>query len=600
MSRRKKKILYSSLLMTIAFLLAAWFLWEGDEGQRYVPGEEVEGLTTRLERAIPEDYKPVRFRDVTQEAGIQFSHFNYDRTSQLPEDMGSGAAWFDYNNDGWDDLFILNYSTPLNEKENQKVKPEDRSALYKNNGDGTFENVSQQAGLDLAVRGMGVATADYDNDGWDDLFITTYGENKLFKNMGDGTFEDVTVLAGFDGEEGYWAGASWADYDRDGDLDIYITGYIKYVDFNLPVEDLTAEEPPSINPSSFRPERNLFYRNNGDGTFTEMAVDIGIQNASGRSLSATWADFNNDQWPDLYVANDVSDNVLYLNKQNGTFENVSHSAHVADYRGAMGIATGDWDNDLDMDLFITHWIAQENALYTNRWNDTLRSRTGQALKFKDDSAIHGLGQSSLDFIAWATSFIDLDMDGFLDLYIANGSTFQKAENPEKLKAMPDQVYWNAGRKDGFYDVTAKSGSYFTEEYVGRGAAFADYDRDGDIDLFLVNHGGPGILLENENNLGNNWLAVRLSGTESNQSAIGAQLRMVSDGQVQMRQVGAQSSYLSQNSRIQHFGIGESQLVDTLEIIWPRGGKDIHQNIKPNQLLEVTEGTEELTTLKSSR
>ncbi|MDX1617405.1 MAG: CRTAC1 family protein [Balneolaceae bacterium] len=586
MPRRYRRILYSALLMALASAVTAWFIWEGDDTRRrYIPGEEVEGLTTRLERGVPEDYTPVTFTDATKEAGIRFQHFGFDRTSQLPEDMGSGAAWLDYDNDGWDDLFVVNYSAPLD----TEVDRPSRCALYRNNGDGTFQDVSQPSGLDLAIRGMGFAAGDYNNDGWTDLAVTAYGRSVLMKNNGDGTFTNVTARAGLDGREGYWAGASWADYDRDGDLDLYITGYVKYVDFGLPGSDLAAEEPASINPSSFRPERNLFYRNNGDGTFTEIARQSGVENPSGRSLSATWADFNNDLWPDLYVANDVSDNVLYLNRQNGTFEDISHSAHVADYRGAMGIAAGDWDNDLDMDLFITHWIAQENALFTNRWNDTLRSRTGQSLQFKDDSAIHGLGQSSLDYIAWATSFKDLDLDGKLDLFIANGSTFQMPDEPTRLRPMPDQVYWNGGKRRGFFDVSSVSGPYFEDSYVGRGAAFSDYDRDGDPDLFLVNHNGPGILLRNDSDLGRNWLAVRLEGKKSGHSAVGARLRLVAGDLEQIRQVGSQSSYLSQDSHVQLFGLGERPGVDTLEVTWPTGKRELHLNLKPNRLLKIVEG-----------
>jgi len=594
MPRRHRRIIYTAVMMTLASVVTAWLLWESEGGSRqYIPGEEVEGLTTRLERGIPEDYTPIDFADVTEEAGIRFQHFGFDRTSQLPEDMGSGVAWLDYDNDGWDDLFIVNYSAPLGVEKDAPA----RCALYKNNRDGTFTDVSAKAGLDLAVRGMGAAAADYDNDGWTDLVVTTYGEPLLFKNRGDGTFADATVRSGLAGMEGYWAGASWGDYDRDGDPDLYITGYVQYVDFGLPDSDLAAEEPASINPSAFRPERNLFYRNNGDGTFTEVARQSGVVNESGRSLSATWTDFNNDQWPDLYVANDVSDNVLYLNRQNGTFEDISHAAHVADYRGAMGIASGDWDNDMDMDLFITHWIAQENALYTNRWNDTLRSRTGQSLQFKDDSAIHGLGQSSLDFIAWATSFKDLDLDGRLDLYVANGSTFQIPEEPTRLRPMPDQVYWNGGNRRGFFDVTSESGAYFKESYVGRGAAFSDYDRDGDPDLFLVNHNGPGILLENNSVPGRNWLAVRLEGRTSNRSAIGARLRLVAGNLQQTRQVGSQSSYLSQDSPVQLFGLDDRTQVDTLEVVWPSGQRDVHRNLSPNRYLKITEGEHQVSSVQ---
>lgn len=578
--------------MASAVIVAAWSLWNEEENSRYVPGSMVEGLTNRLNREIPENYKPVSFKDVTSAAGIEFTHFNSARTSQLPEDMGSGVAWFDYNNDGWDDLLLLNFSTPLGEQTGTDSTVKRNSSLFKNNQDGTFEDVSQQAGLDLNARAMGIASGDYNNDGWQDLFITAFGENMLFRNNGDGTFSDVSKLTGISGEKGFWAGASWADYDRDGDLDLYVTGYVKYIDFGLTDEDLAAEEPPSINPSSFRPERNLFYRNNGNGTFTEVAKEAGIVNESGRSLSASWVDVNNDFWPDLYVANDVSDNILYINRQDGTFEDFSHSAHVADYRGAMGIATGDWDTDGDMDLFITHWIAQENALYTNRWVDTLASRGQGRLQFKDDSAIHGLGQSSLDFVSWATSFADFDLDSRPDLFVVNGSTFQYPDNPSKLKPMTDQIYWNSGNKAGYFDVSAVSGPYFKEEHVGRGAAYSDYDHDGDIDLFILNHNGPGILLNNEQDLGNNWLAVRLEQTGTS-VLHGTRIRAVSDGISQIRQLASQSSYLSQNSMVSHFGLGKHQMVDTLEIILPDGHREIFTNIQPNQIFKVTPNAKNL-------
>ena len=239
--------------MASAFLITAWGLWSEEEKVQYTPGSKVKGLTSKLERGIPESYNPVIFREVTQSAGIEFNHFNRTRTSQLPEDMGSGAAWFDYNNDGWDDLFILNFSTNLAENADSPSPKKSRSALYRNKGDGTFEDVGRESALDLTVRGMGVTAGDYNNDGWQDLFITTYGENRLLRNNGNGTFTDVSNQAGISGTNGFWAGASWSDYDRDGDLDLYVTGYVKYIDFGLTSEDLAAEEPPSINPSSFQP-----------------------------------------------------------------------------------------------------------------------------------------------------------------------------------------------------------------------------------------------------------------------------------------------------------------------------------------------------------
>ncbi|MFH5832712.1 CRTAC1 family protein [Halalkalibaculum sp. DA384] len=597
MSRRQRNIVMASLFITAVFLLSAWFLWENDPTpQRYIPGEQVEGVTTRLDRRVPDDYRPVTFRDATRESGIDFSHFNHERTSQLAEDMGSGVAWFDYNNDGWEDLFLVNYAEPFTGEPVSDLAPGNRCKLYKNNGDGTFSDVSRQSGLDLAIRGMGAAPADFDNDGWTDLFVTAYGQNRLMKNNGDGTFSDITGRAGLSDSEQFWAGASWGDYNRDGHLDLYVTGYVDYEYLNLPADKLAAEEPPSINPSTFEPVGNRLYRNNGDGTFSDVSLQAGVTNEAGRSLSASWVDLNQDLWPDLYVANDVSDNVLYLNNADGTFTNVSHRAHVADYRGAMGLASGDWDNDGDADLFITHWLAQENALYTNRWRDTLQagSGAGRTLRFTDDSANHGLGHSSLDFVGWATSFLDFDLDGRLDLYVVNGSTTQYPGNPERLKPMPDQLFWNAGRNRGFYDVSSQSGPYFSKKFVGRGGAVSDYDRDGDPDLFILNHNDQGILLQNSAARDRNWLAVTLEGTYSNRSAIGAHLRLVSGTMVQVRQVGSQSSYLSFNSLKQYFGLGTRQRVDTLSIRWPSGKTDTFHNLEPNQFLNITEGHPEIS------
>lgn len=588
-------MLIVSLFVAIPFAIAVWYNWNEEPRGTYVPGEQVEGLTARLDRKVPEAYRSVRFKEATSEAAIDFHHYPHNRTSQLPEDMGSGVAWFDYNNDGWDDLFILNYASPLKNETKKELAILGESKLYQNNKDGTFSDISSQSGLDLEVRGMGVAAGDFDNDGLTDLFITAYGKNRLYRNTGKGKFMNVTGQAGVGEKEGFWAGATWSDYDRDGDLDLYITGYVKYRAINLSEEELAAEEPPSINPSSFDPVGNLLYQNNGDGTFTEVSRPAGVQNKAGRSLSATWIDLNKDQWPDLYVANDVSDNVLYLNNKNGTFVDVSHLAHVADYRGAMGIASGDWDNDQDADLFITHWIAQENALYTNDFNDTLQTGASSVLRFTDDSANHGLGQSSLDYIGWATSFVDFDLDGRLDLFIINGSTIQYPENPMRLHPMNDQIFWNAGREQGFYEVSKESGPYFAKKFVGRGGALSDYDRDGDQDLFIVNHNGPGILLKNENRLGNNWFAIKLEGRESNRSAYGAQIRLVSSGMTQFREVGSQSSYLSQNSSIQHFGLGDKAIIDTLSIAWPSGIKDVYLDVQPNAIVTVSEGEADLKT-----
>ncbi|MBI2536901.1 MAG: CRTAC1 family protein, partial [Gemmatimonadetes bacterium] len=437
--------------------------------------------------------------------------------------------------------------------------------------------------------GMCAEWGDYDNDGWPDLFVTSYGENVLYHNERDGTFSDRTKSSGLGGIPGFWAGVAWGDFDRDGFLDLYVTGYVRY---SHPADLMgstlyDAENPASINPNSFEPERNLLYRNNGDGTFSEVAARAGVLGEKGKSLEAAWADLDEDGWPDLYVANDVSDNMLFRNLGNGTFEDISHSARVADYRSAMGLALGDWDGDQDTDIFITHWIAQENALYNNQRERFLAG--GGPLVFMGEADRYGVGQIALDYVGWGTFFFDYDNDGKLDLFVANGHTFQQRNAPHLLAPQNSQLFWNRGAEEGFYDVSAVSGEYFRKAYVGRGAAFGDYDNDGDLDVFVVNHGGPGILLRNEGGNRNRWLQVRLEGRQSNRMALGTKLRLVVGKAVQIREVGAQSSYLSQNTLIEHFGMGSHTEADTLAVAWPSGVRQVFTRVPANQVLHVVEG-----------
>ena len=564
--------------------------------ETYRPGEDLTGLTSELDRPLPGDYPHVSFADVTQEAGITFRHFTSDRTSQLPEDTGSGAAWGDFDNDGWLDLYVVNMADNLEATDEELRRSGNYSALYRNNRDGTFTDVSSEAGVALRSIGMAAAWADVDNDGWSDLVVTSYGQIVLYLNKGNGTFEDVSLKSGIGGHSGFWTGAAWSDYDRDGHVDLYVSGYVKYdrsVGGRATLQ-YDVETPASINPSSFEPERNLLFHNRGDGTFEEVALRSGVQNAQGRSLSAAWADFDEDGWPDLYVANDVSDNALYRNLGDGTFEDVSHQALVADYRGAMGLAVGDWDGDTDVDLFVTHWIAQENALYNNTRADRI-TRSGKAglLQFMDVADRYGVGQIALDYIGWGTSFFDYDRDGRLDLFVVNGSTFQRNEDFRRLVPMRDQLFWNRNSEDGFFDVSSVSGEHFTRAYVGRGAAFGDYDNDGDVDVFVVNHGAAPSLLRNDSPAGRSWLEVALKGSRSNGSAIGAKIRVVADASVQVRQVGAQASFCSQNSLVEHFGLGDAASVDTLEIWWPSGLTEIRTGVNVNQILKLVEGDSNL-------
>jgi len=586
-TRRKRKIISTSAFIIIVTTASLFFVWDFGTPVQDKQMNKPDGIISKLNRELPDDIPGIHFIEATEDAGIRFIHFNNARTSTIAEDMGSGTAWVDYDNDGYDDLFILNYSAPVKVSEKKLAQSKHTSKLYRNIGNGTFEDVTSESGLGLKVRGMATAWADYNNDGFIDCLITTFGSNKLFKNNGDGTFSEVTGESGIGGIEGFWAGAAWGDYNLDGFIDIYITGYVNYFDIPKTEEFKDLQEPPSINPSVFEPHRNLLYRNNGDNTFREVAGEAGVSNTAGRSLQAVWLDINNDMYPDLYVANDVSDNVLFKNMQDGTFMDISHSAKVADYRGSMGIAVGDWNGDADLDLFITHWIAEENALYDNLAD--IGNNQGMIF-FRDEADRYGLGQASLSYVGWATFFLDIDNDGRLDLFTANGHTIQQAGQTELLVPMHDQLFWNRNNNEGFYDISEVAGKYFSKKYVGRGGALSDYNNDGRLDIFIMNHNGPAVLLQNQSVTGNNWLQVVLNGTEGNSSAIGAKLKLVTSESTQIREVGVQRSYLSHNSLVQHFGLKSGDQIDSLVVQWPGGLHQVFKEITLNQRIEITEGS----------
>jgi enediyne biosynthesis protein E4 len=591
--RRKRGLLITSILGGSFIVIAVGlYLLLKPSPDTYHPADEVAGLTATLNRDVPDGAPVVEFVNATIEAGIDFVHFSGRRTSQIPEDMGSGAAWGDYDNDGWQDLYVVNIAGPITLSDPEVLDSPAHNSLYHNNGDGTFTEVSREAGVDARGWGSAAAWGDYDRDGRIDLIVTFYGTNILYRNNGDGTFSEATAKAGIGGVEGFWTGVSWSDYNRDGWLDFYVTGYLKYESDARKSRSLQyqIESPASINPSSFDPERNLLYRNNGDGTFSEVSAKAGVANLNGRSLAAAWADFDEDGWPDLYVANDVSDNVLYRNFGDGSFDDVSLMAAVADYRGAMGLAVGDWDGDLDLDLFVTHWLAQENALYSSQLSSPSEKKTdsGRPLRFRDVADRYGLGQIALNLVGWGTSFFDYDNDGRLDLLVVNGNTLEDRDAPRKLIGMRDILFWNGGAEKGFFDVSSIAGSYFEEELVGRGAAFADYDNDGDVDVFIVNHSGPGVLLRNESETGNSWLEIGLKGSKSNTRGVGAVIRVTTPEMALIRELGSQPSYLSQNSSVVHFGLGAAERIDSLEVRWPSGRITTLTDVDPNQKILIDE------------
>ncbi|HEV2493310.1 MAG TPA: CRTAC1 family protein [Terriglobia bacterium] len=592
-SRRQQLIvkhtLISASLLSVAS--AVWFVAR-PRVQPYTPGEDVKGITRELDRALPSGYPAIQFTNVAQQAGIGFQHFQAKRSSQLPEDMGSGAAWGDYDGDGYPDLYVADIAAPLTATPEELAASLGGNRLYHNNRDGTFTDVTVAAGVGYKGLCNGAAWADFDNDGRPDLVATCYDHVVLYHNRGDGTFEDVSHQAGLDKYHGFWTGASWADYDRDGYADLYVCGYVKYhYDAQLAGKSsrqFTEMVPYMLNPSSFQPERNLLFHNNGDGTFTEVAKQAGVDDSTGRSLSAAWADFDGDGWPDLYVANDISENKLYLNLHNGRFKDVSNQAWVNEYRGSMGLAVGDWDRDGDLDIFITHWIAQQYALFSNlRFNRGITAKPGR-LRFQDVADMEGLGQMTLGDIGWGTSFFDYDNDGQLDLFTANGSTFEDEKDPSHLRPMKNFLFWQKNPDEGFFEVGAVSGAAFQEEHVGRGAAFADYMNNGRVGIFVVNYQDRPLLLLNDGGSKNSWLKVRLHCTKSNRSGFGAKVEIESQGEKQFQEIGSQPSYLSQNSLDAHFGLGHATEVDRLTVRFPSGIVREMRNVPANQTVTVDE------------
>ncbi len=603
LTRRQRKLLFTAGVGAAFVALAGVVAWRMlGRSATYQPGGAVEGLTADLARALPADHPRVTFTDITVAAGITTPNLPGTRSSQLPEDMGSGAAFGDFDDDGWEDLAIANEVGPLTMTDAERRASPARVMLYRNNHDGTFADVTNQAGIDVRGWAMAVAWGDYDNDGRPDLIVTTYGHNVLYHNDGGGKFSDRSAASGLGAADGFWMGASWGDYDRDGFLDLYVSGYVKYS--KEPIAGapgiIEVENPASINPASFPADRHLLYHNNRNGTFTERGVAAGVENTKGRGLSSSWVDLDGDGWLDLYVGNDVSDNVLYLNRRDGTFEDVSHAAHVADYRSSMGIAVGDWNGDGRQDLYLTHWLAQGNALYNNMALPAKRPPKSPRVAFVDESDRYGLGQVSLDFIGWGTSFFDYDLDGKLDLFVVNGSTLQKREKPTELVPMRSNLFWNRGPTEGFFEVSQASGDFFSKQWVGRGLAVADIDNDGDLDAIVTVHGGPPHLLRNDGGNANHWLQVQLRGTKGNRQGMGATITVVVGGVRQVRQVGVQASYLSQNSLIETFGLGpDVRTVDTLEVVWLGGARDVRTNVAAGQRLRVVEGEVGVATDRAS-
>ncbi len=529
---------------------------------------------------------PGDFVDITAGSGIHFEGVaSHTSRKYLIETMGSGVALFDYDNDGRLDVFFVN-GAPLSDPTPkgtipQKTGPKDWNRLFHQKTDGTFEDVTEKAGLKGVGYGMGVAVGDYDNDGYEDLYVTAYGGNKLYHNNGNGTFTDVTAKSGTGGS-GWSTSAAWVDLDNDGLLDLVVLRYMQW-DFD---DIWCGEHVPSgrayCHPDTFRPVTSLAYHNDGNGHFTEVAQKIGLSSL-GKGLGISLADYDRDGHIDLFVANDSMPEFLYHNKGNGTFEEQGLMSQVAvDEDGktfaGMGTDFADYNNDGLPDLVVDDLANQMYALYKN---------TGDG-SFTYSTQSSGMGRMTMLHSGWGLRFIDYDNDGWKDLLIAQGHDLDTIErtSPQLHYREPMLLARNTGK--GFVDVSAASGQVFHEAWVGRGLATGDIDNDGREDAVVTTNGGPAYLLHNETKTGNHWLTLALTGHKSNHDGIGSAVKVVTAHMTQYGTVTTASSYLSSSDKRLHFGLGPDDTAKAVEIRWPSGIVQTLKDVKGNQILKVDE------------
>jgi hypothetical protein len=501
-----------------------------------------------------------RLVNVTGAAGIDFQHNSgaFD-AKYLPETLGSGCAFLDYDGDGWLDILLVNgMDWPGHKKRHSTLK------LYRNNRNGTFTDVTQRSGLAVEMYGMGVAVADYDNDGFPDILITAVGQNRLFKNTGKGTFVDVTEKAGLGGRNSFSTSAMWFDFDRDGHLDLFVCNYVKWSPEHDIYCSVDGKRKSYCTPEAYHGSTCWLFRNRGNGTFEDVTAKSGIFDATSKSLGAAMLDYDRDGWPDIFVANDTQPNKLYRNLRNGTFEDVAVRAGVAfsddgKARAGMGVDVADWENSGVPGIAVTNFDNEMMALYRN----------GRGGAYADASMKAGIGQPSRNSLGFGCAFCDLNLDGWLDLIAVNGHIDETARVLRNVGyAQPPHLFLNDGR-GGFRDV-AEVGSDFAAPKVGRGLAYGDFDRDGDVDVLITTNRGPALLYRNDVTNKNRSLRLKLVGTKSNRDGIGAVVRVFTSDGTQSRVVKTGSSYLSQSELTLTFGIGQHEKADRVVIEWPSG------------------------------
>ena len=522
-----------------------------------------------------------RLTDVTAAAGIQFQHNSGAYGGKLlPETLGSGCAFLDYDADGWQDLLLINgMDWPGHKRQPSTLR------LYRNNRDGTFTDVTKRAGLDIEMYGMGVAVGDYNNDGFPDIFISCVGQSRLFRNTGKATFVDATHASGLFGRQGLSTSALWFDYDRDGFLDLFVCNYVRWSPEHDVFCSLDGTHKSYCTPEAYRGDTCWLFHNRGNGMFEDVTATSGVFDSSSKSLGVAMLDYDQDGWPDLLVANDTQPNKLYRNLRNGKFRDVAVEAGLAfstegKARAGMGVDVGDFDNSGNIGIAITNFDNEMIGLYH-------ASKSGV---YDDVATPAGIGAPSKSTLGFGCMFLDVDLDGALDLAVANGHIDDTVRNIRGNVgyAQPPQLFLNLGNGK-FRDVAAEVGGGFEKPRVGRGLAYADFDRDGDLDILLTTNNGPAVFFRNEHLAGNRSIRFELQGTQSNRDAIGANVQLFTGDLHQSRMVRGGSSYLSQSELPLTFGLARRDKVDRVVIFWPSGRTEEYKNLQAQKAYKCLEG-----------
>lgn len=529
----------------------------------------------------------VTFTDITKQAGISFVNVSSPEKKYIVESMSGGVAFFDFDNDGRLDIYLVN---SFSVAAALAGKPRPKAALYRNRGDGTFEDVAAKAGVADPGWAMGVSVADFDNDGFDDLFVTCYGACKLYRNRGNGTFQDVTAKAGLT-EQRFWTGAAWGDYDRDGKLDLFVAGYVEFDIAKLPPfgQGKTCQYrgvPVQCGPRGMAGAHDALFHNNGDGTFTDVSKKAKVDDPNGYyGLGVVWTDFDDDGWPDIFVANDTTPNYAYRNNHDGTFTETAFSLGLAvdengNEQACMGVSVGDYDRDGRLDLIVTNFADDYNTIYHKNADGT----------YSDVSRATKTADASLPYLGWGVKFFDYDNDGWLDLMVVNGHVYPQVEGAYTGGMYGQRKLLYRNLRNGTFEEVAAGNPALAQRRVSRGAAWGDFDEDGDVDVIVNELDGAPTLLRNDggSKLGN-WVSLKLVGTKSNRNAVGARVTLKVGALTQVDEVRSGDSYLSHSDWRLHFGLGTATKVDAVSIQWPNGAEEKLSSLPINQTVTIIEG-----------